>query len=93
MSTTQFTELRNKFQILGGKVMTMMMVMTTIKDMDIQMVVLRVIWPKCTFCSRKALFLCTQMAKVCVSMGGFGANGGAPGQSDLRVSCVLVGEK
>ena len=63
-----------------------------IRDLDTQMVVLRVIWPKCTFCTRKAWFLCIQMAKVCVSMGGFGANGGAPGQSDLRVGCVLVGE-
>ena len=25
-------------------------------------------------------------------MGGFGANWGAPGQSDLRVGCVWVGE-
>ena len=39
-----------------------------IRDMDTQMMVLRVIWPKCTFHTRKALFLCIQVAKVCVSV-------------------------
>ena len=73
----QFKEVRNKFQILGGKVMMMIMMMRMMMALNAHLAKLCVFY-------RKSIVLAAPGGQSACFLEGFGTTGGTPGQSDLE---------